>query len=137
MTRIPALALPYPEHLGAAQIAYSLGSWLAILHGYGPGVLHFPLGPALHTIPLHPGSPFLFVLAKHAITKSRLCQESPATVYPQAGIYLGRRFDIRCDEGFMVGFGIEASPEANIICPTSSVLSYKYFTEVHSSCILG
>jgi len=48
-----ALALPYPEHLGTTLRTYTLGCWLTILHGYGPGVLHFSLGSALHTIYLH------------------------------------------------------------------------------------
>lgn len=30
---------------------------LTILHGYAPGVLHFPLGTAFHTICFHRGPP--------------------------------------------------------------------------------
>jgi hypothetical protein len=47
------LSLAYPEHLGPAYRADTLGCRLTILHGYSLGVLHFPLGPALHTIGLH------------------------------------------------------------------------------------
>jgi len=45
--------LSYSEHLGPAYGAHTLGCWLTILHGYGLSVLHFPFGPALHTICLH------------------------------------------------------------------------------------
>ena len=75
---MPALALPYLEHLGTARRAYSLSSRLTILHGYSLGVLHLLLGTALHTIPLHSDSPFLFVLAKQASTKSLSCQDGEA-----------------------------------------------------------
>ena len=47
------LALTYPEHLGAADRAYTLGCWSAIFHGYCLGILHFPLGSTLHTVGLH------------------------------------------------------------------------------------
>ena len=79
MTRIPALALPNFEHLGATNRAHTLGRWLAILHGNGLGILHFFLGAALHTICLHPLSPFLIVLAKQASTKSLSCQDGKRT----------------------------------------------------------
>ena len=80
MTRITALALPYFEHLGAANRAHSLGRRLAVLHGDGLGALHFFLGAAFHTIRLHPVSPFLFVLAKQASTKSLSCQDGSSTI---------------------------------------------------------
>ena len=75
-----ALALPYFEHLGAASRAHSLGRRLAILHGNSLGILHFLLGAAFHTIRLHPVSPFLFVLAKQASTKSLSCQDRKNTI---------------------------------------------------------
>jgi hypothetical protein len=78
MTRIPALALPDFEHLGATNRAHTLGRRLAILHGNGLGILHFFLGAALHTVSLHFTSPSLIVLAKQAITRTRSCQEYPA-----------------------------------------------------------
>ena len=79
MTRIPALALPYFEHLGTASRAHSLSRRLAVLHSNGLGILHFFLGAAFHTIRLHPVSPFLFVLAKQASTKSLSCQDGGST----------------------------------------------------------
>jgi hypothetical protein len=79
MTRITALALADFEHLGATNRAHTLGRRLAILHGNGLGILHFSLGTALHTIRLHPVSPFLFVLAKQASTKSLSCQDGRST----------------------------------------------------------
>ena len=48
-----ALALPYPEHLGAAYRAHPLGCWLFILHDNTSGIFDFPLGAAFHTIGLH------------------------------------------------------------------------------------
>ena len=59
MTRIPALALPDFEHLGAANRAYSLSRRSAVLHFDGRRILHFLLAAALHTIRLHLVSPFL------------------------------------------------------------------------------
>ena len=41
------------EHLGATVGAHTLGGRLAILHGNGPGVLHFPIGAAFNTLGLH------------------------------------------------------------------------------------
>jgi hypothetical protein len=54
IARIPALAFPDFEHLGAANRAGSLGGWLAVFHFDGCRILHFPLGAAFHTIRLHP-----------------------------------------------------------------------------------
>ena len=81
MTRIRALALPDFEHLGAANRAGSLSRRLAVLHFDGRRILHLPLGSALHTIRLHPLSPFLFVLAKQASTKSLSCQDGRSTFW--------------------------------------------------------
>ncbi len=58
LCRIPvfiiyALALPYPEHLRAAGGTDALGRRFAILHDYTLGILHLPLGTALHAICLH------------------------------------------------------------------------------------
>ena len=53
-------ALSYSEHLGATGWTYALSCWLAILHGYTLGVLHFSLGSAFHTIGLHVFTPFGF-----------------------------------------------------------------------------
>ena len=50
---ISGLTLPYSEHLSTTRRAYTLGRRLAILHSYGPGILHFLLGAALHTVCLH------------------------------------------------------------------------------------
>ena len=49
----PVLALANSEHLGPACGAYALSGWLAVLHGYGFGILHFFLSAALHTVCLH------------------------------------------------------------------------------------
>ena len=46
-------ALTDSEHLGAACRADTLGGRFTILHGYGLGIFHFPLGTAFHTIRLH------------------------------------------------------------------------------------
>jgi len=48
-----ASALTYPEHLGPACGTDALSCRLPILHGYASGILHFPLGTALHTVRLH------------------------------------------------------------------------------------
>ena len=48
-----ALTLTNPEHLSATYGTYTLGCWLAVLHSYGFGILHFSFGTALHTIGLH------------------------------------------------------------------------------------
>ena len=53
MPAVPALTLPYSEHLGATSRAHTLGRRLTVLHGYGLGILHFSLRPALHTVSLH------------------------------------------------------------------------------------
>ena len=47
------LALANSEHLGSASWADTLGSWLAILHGDGFGVLHFLFASTFDTISLH------------------------------------------------------------------------------------
>jgi hypothetical protein len=47
------LAPAYLEHLGTANGAGTLGGRTAVLHCNGLGILHFPLGTTLHTIPLH------------------------------------------------------------------------------------
>ena len=41
------------EHLGPAHGTHALGCRFPILHGYGPGVFHFPFGTAFHTVCLH------------------------------------------------------------------------------------
>jgi len=56
---VSALTLSNPEHLGPACGAYTLGCWFAILHRYGPSVLHFPLGTTFHTVGLHRFTSFL------------------------------------------------------------------------------
>ena len=53
MPVISALLFPNTEHLGAAHRADTLSGWLAILHGYGFRVLHFPFGATLHAVCLH------------------------------------------------------------------------------------
>ena len=45
--------LPDSEHLGSAHRAHALGRGLAILHSYGFGVFHFPLGFAFDAVSLH------------------------------------------------------------------------------------
>jgi len=47
------LTLPYSEHLGAAYGAGTLSCRFTILHSYASGILHFPLGAALHAVGLH------------------------------------------------------------------------------------
>ena len=79
MPKIPALALPNLEHLGAANRADSLSRRLAILHFDGSRILHFPLGSALHTIRLHPLSPFS-CSCDEASTKLRSCQDGARTI---------------------------------------------------------
>ena len=54
---MPALALPYPEHLGPACGTHTLGCWLAVLHSDALSILHFPFGTTFHTICLHYGLP--------------------------------------------------------------------------------
>ena len=48
-----ASALSDSEHLSTTYRAYTLSRWPPVLHGYGFGILHFPLSPAFHTICLH------------------------------------------------------------------------------------
>jgi len=48
-----ALAFPYSEHLGPAYGTHTLSGRPAVLHDYAPGILHLPLGAALHTVCLH------------------------------------------------------------------------------------
>ena len=79
MSKIPALALPNLEHLGAANRTDSLSRRLAVLHFDGSRILHFPLGSALHTICLHPLSPF-FYSCDEASTKLRSCQDGARTI---------------------------------------------------------
>ena len=79
MPKIPALALPNLEHLGAANRADSLSRRLAVLHFDGSRILHFPLGSALHTIRLHPLSPFS-CSCDEASTKLRSCQDGARTI---------------------------------------------------------
>ena len=50
---VSGLCLPNPEHLGSACWAYTLSCRFAILHGDGPGILHFPFGTTFHTVCLH------------------------------------------------------------------------------------
>ena len=59
ITGLPILAstLPDSEHLGATCGANALSRRLAILHSYRFGILHFPLGTALHTVCLHYSKP--------------------------------------------------------------------------------
>ena len=57
---ILTFTLAYPEHLGPTYRAYTLGCWPTILHDYSLSVLHFPFGPALHTICLHFSTSILF-----------------------------------------------------------------------------
>ncbi len=47
------LAFSYSEHLSATYGANTLSCWFAVLHGYGLGIPHFPLGAALNTVCLH------------------------------------------------------------------------------------
>jgi hypothetical protein len=55
----PTLALPDPEHLSPAHGTYTLSCRLTVLHGYGPGIPHLPLGAALHAVCLHLITSFL------------------------------------------------------------------------------
>ena len=50
---ISGLTLSDSEHLSTTRRAYTLSCWFTILHSYGPGILHFPFGTALHTVCLH------------------------------------------------------------------------------------
>jgi len=50
---MPALTFSNSEHLGAACWAHALGRWLAVLHGYAPGIPHLPFGAAFHAVSLH------------------------------------------------------------------------------------
>ena len=47
------LSLTNSEHLGSAGRAYPLRRGSPVLHRDGPGVLHLPLCPALHTVACH------------------------------------------------------------------------------------
>ncbi len=49
----PGLSLADAEHFGAAYRADTLGSGLPVLHPDVSGVLHLPLGAALHAVGLH------------------------------------------------------------------------------------
>ena len=51
--RVQFLAFTDSKHLGAAYRADPLRCWFAVLHRYSPGILHFPLRPALYTVSLH------------------------------------------------------------------------------------
>ena len=59
-----ALCFTDSEHLCAAHRACTLGGWFAVLHSYRPGVLHFPLSTAFHTICLHMVTSFLWLKRK-------------------------------------------------------------------------
>ena len=50
---ISGLTLSDSEHLSPTRRAYALSGRLTILHSYGPGILHFSFGAALHTVCLH------------------------------------------------------------------------------------
>jgi hypothetical protein len=80
MLKIPALALPNLKHLSAASRACPLGRRLAVLHLDGSRILHFLFGSALHTIRLHPLSPF-FYSCDEASTKLRSCQDGARTIF--------------------------------------------------------
>ena len=56
------LTLPYPKHLGAAYRANTLNCRLPVLHGYVPGISHFPFGTAFHAVSL-----------RHVTLLSNLC----------------------------------------------------------------
>jgi hypothetical protein len=71
---MPALALPYPKHLGAACRAHTLSCWLTILHGNALSILHLSFGAALHTICLH-RSTSIFV--RSIVHSSLECQYFP------------------------------------------------------------
>jgi hypothetical protein len=62
------------EHLGAADWASALGSWLTILHGNGFGGFHFPLGAALDAIRLHSVLPPFFYLKSILKQLTHACQ---------------------------------------------------------------
>ena len=53
ISRILALALPYPEHLSPTHGAHTLSRRSTVLHGYGFSIFHFPLGTALNAVCLH------------------------------------------------------------------------------------
>lgn len=56
------LTLPDSKHLSATYGTDTLSCWPTILHGYDPGVLHFPFGTTFHTVCLHwTTSPFLIM----------------------------------------------------------------------------
>ena len=59
LSRLAVLALPYPEHLGAAYWATPLGCRFAIFHSYCFSVLYLSFIATLHTVSLH-FSPLLF-----------------------------------------------------------------------------
>jgi len=54
------------KHLGATSGADTLCRWFAILHGYGPGISHFPLGTALNAIRFHSSPPLFSVSLRHS-----------------------------------------------------------------------
>ena len=53
ISMMSALTLPYSKHLGATCWTGPLSRRLAIFHGDSPGVPHFSLGSAFHTVRLH------------------------------------------------------------------------------------
>ncbi len=61
ISEVSGLALSDSEHFSAACGAYTLSRRFAILHSYGLGVLHFPLGTAFHTVSLHVGTSFFLM----------------------------------------------------------------------------
>ena len=68
------MALADAEDLGATSRADVLNCRPVILHDYGLGIFHFPLGLALNTIGLHWSTSFL-------ITNDKVFPPKMSTVY--------------------------------------------------------
>ena len=61
------LALTDSEYLGTTLRADTLGRWLSVLHGYSLGVLHLPLGAALHAVCFHSAPPLFSPRLRHSL----------------------------------------------------------------------
>jgi hypothetical protein len=87
-----SLALAYSEHLSPTHGARTLGSRFAILHLYVFGILHFPLGAALHAVRLHCLPPLFLITINDSfinVNSTKVTDTKEITMFSVTRVFFG------------------------------------------------
>lgn len=103
---IPGSGFADAEHPGPAFYADTLGAQFAVLHPYGPGILHFPIGFAFHTISFHRFASWIFTFVVAATLKLAKGFAMRRSALPVSRIIPGRHLKI--------GIGFAGFPQGTV-----------------------